>query len=149
MSSPPNIGTDRSLDRRPFASYVLPSVPVGTLDHYLGSDWGGLGLRRAIELGPAATRAEVERSGLRGRGGAGFPTGLKWAGVRAQPGTHRYVVVNGAEGEPGTFKDRAILRTNPYQVIEGLLIAAFAIDAIETFVRDVPRLPGDHRAGTR
>jgi NADH-quinone oxidoreductase subunit F len=114
--------------------YVLPAEPVGTLDDYLGSDWGGLGLRRAVELGPAATRAEVERSGLRGRGGAGFPTGRKWAGVRAQPGTHRYVVVNGAEGEPGTFKDRAILRANPYQVIEGLLIAAFAIDAIEAFV---------------
>ena len=73
-------------------------------------------------------------SGLRGRGGGGFPTGRKWSGVAAQTGTRRYVVGNGAEGEPGTFKDRALLRANPYQFVEGIIIAAFAVGAEEAFI---------------
>jgi NADH:ubiquinone oxidoreductase subunit F (NADH-binding) len=114
--------------------YLLPDEPLPTLDHYLATDYGGLGLAKAVELGPEATIREVAAAGLRGRGGGGFPTGRKWAGVRDQPGTHRYVVANGAEGEPGTFKDRAILRANPYQVVEGVIIAAFAVGAIESFI---------------
>jgi NADH-quinone oxidoreductase subunit F len=114
--------------------FLLPPEPVGTLDEYLATDWGGLGLKRATELGPDGTIDEIARSGLRGRGGGGFPTGRKWAGVRDQPGTHRYVVANGAEGEPGTFKDRALMRTNPYQVVEGLMIAGFAVGAVETYL---------------
>jgi len=73
-------------------------------------------------------------SGLRGRGGAGFPTGSKWATVRGGTGTHKYVVCNAAEGEPGTFKDRSILRANPYQVVEGIAIAAEAMGARDAFV---------------
>src|SRR5438270_4787754 len=75
------------------------------------------------ELGPDQVIAEVSLSGLRGRGGAGFPTGTKWASVREGGGRHHYAVCNGAEGEPATFKDRALMRANPYQIIEGLLIA--------------------------
>ena len=71
---------------------------------------------------------------MRGRGGAGFLTATKWRSVRSASGRHTYAVCNGAEGEPGTFKDRAILRANPYQVIEGLAIAAFVIEAREVFV---------------
>ena len=71
---------------------------------------------------------------MRGRGGAGFPTGTKWRTVQQAAGRHKYAVVNGAEGEPGTFKDRAIMRANPYQVVEGLAIAAFVIDALEVFI---------------
>src|SRR5258705_422381 len=82
---------------------------------------------RAVDIGPEATVREIAASGLRGRGGGGFPTGRKWEGVISQGGTHRYVVANGAEGEPGTFKDRALMRANPYQLVEGLIIAAFAI----------------------
>src|SRR5213075_1609349 len=93
-----------------------------------------LGLQRAIDLGPDDTVAVLTHSGLRGRGGAGFPTGTKWASVRAQPASRRYAVGNGAEGEPGTFKDRALLRSNPYQVVEGLLIAAFVIDAERAYL---------------
>ncbi len=85
-------------------------------------------------MGPQNTIAEVERSGLRGRGGGGFPTGRKWAGIAEQQSGRRYLVVNGAEGEPGTFKDRALLRANPYQLVEGLIIAAFAVGATEAFV---------------
>jgi NADH:ubiquinone oxidoreductase subunit F (NADH-binding) len=97
---------------------------------------GGRGLPRAHELGPGGTIQEVRLSGLRGRGGAGFPTGRKWQSVRgsAPADVPRYVVANAAEGEPGTFKDRAILRANPYQVVEGLAIAAHAMGATAAFI---------------
>jgi NADH:ubiquinone oxidoreductase subunit F (NADH-binding) len=115
-------------------SFLLPPAPVGSLDAWLATDDGGAGVETAQRLGPAATIDLVTRAGLRGRGGGGFPTGRKWAGIAGQQGTRRYLVVNGAEGEPGTFKDRALLRANPYQVVEGLIIAAFAIGAEEAFV---------------
>ena len=116
------------------STFLLPTESVHSLDEYLASAVGGLGLQRAHELGPARTIAELQRSGLRGRGGAGFPTGRKWASVAGAAGTLRYAVCNAAEGEPGTFKDRALMRANPYQLIEGLLIASFAIDATEAFI---------------
>jgi NADH-quinone oxidoreductase subunit F len=115
-------------------TFLLPDDPVTSLDAYLASDIGGLGVERAQRIGPAATIDTVVASGLRGRGGGGFPTGRKWAGLGAQDGTRRYVVCNGAEGEPGTFKDRALIRANPYQVVEGIIIAAFAVGAAETFI---------------
>jgi len=115
-------------------TFLLPPEPITSLDAYLATDVGGLGLARAQELGPAATIEEIRRSGLRGRGGGGFPTGTKWAGVASQPAARRYLVANGAEGEPGTFKDRALLRANPYQLVEGVFIAAFAIGAHDAFI---------------
>jgi NADH-quinone oxidoreductase subunit F len=113
---------------------LLPPEPITSLDAYLATETGGLGVQAAQRLGPGATIDVITRAGLRGRGGGGFPTGRKWAGIAGQAGTRRYVVCNGAEGEPGTFKDRALLRANPYQVVEGLIIAAFAIGAAEAFV---------------
>ena len=104
------------------------------MDEHLATDIGGLGVQRAQALGAAATIEEITRSGLRGRGGGGFPTGRKWAGIATQTEGRRYLVCNGAEGEPGTFKDRAILRADPYQVVEGVIIAAFAIGAEEAFI---------------
>jgi NADH-quinone oxidoreductase subunit F len=115
-------------------TFLLSDEPVTSLDGYLASEIGGLGIERAQRIGPAATIDAVLASGLRGRGGGGFPTGQKWASVGAQVGTHRYVVCNGAEGEPGTFKDRALIRANPYQVVEGVIVAAFAVGASETFI---------------
>jgi NADH:ubiquinone oxidoreductase subunit F (NADH-binding) len=115
-------------------TFLLPLEPVASLDAYLATETGGSGVRRAHELGPDATIDLVSRSGLRGRGGGGFPTGQKWAGIAAQTGGRRYLVCNGAEGEPGTFKDRALLRANPYQLVEGVAIAAFAIGATESFI---------------
>src|SRR5258706_20232 len=112
---------------------VLPAERVASLEEWLARG-GGHGLTRAKELGPEGTIDELERSGLRGHGGAGFPIATKWRTVRRAAGRHRYAVCNAAEGEPGTFKDRAIMRANPYQVIEGLAICALALDAPEVFI---------------
>jgi len=113
--------------------YLLPSQPVTSV-----AEWqevgGGLALEIARRLGPDDTIEELGTAGLRGRGGAGFPTARKWAGVRSSAGTHRYVVCNAAEGEPSSFKDRALLRANPYQVIEGLAVAALTVGAREAFI---------------
>ena len=114
---------------------VLPAEPVTSLDQWLALG-GGAGYERALELGPGGTVQEVSLSGLRGRGGGGFPTGRKWSLIRQEERSagDRYVVCNGAEGEPGTFKDRPILRRNPYQVVEGVAIAAFAVGATAAFI---------------
>jgi len=95
---------------------------------------GGRGLQTALATWPIAVIQEVARSGLRGRGGAGFPTGEKWRAVRAVGAGSRYAVCNAAEGEPATFKDRLLLRTNPYQVLEGLAIAAYAVGAERAYI---------------
>src|SRR5690606_24808534 len=113
---------------------LLPAEPITSADEYrhLG---GGQGLAATIAAGPDAVIERITASRLRGRGGGGFPTGLKWRGVAgADPGQRRFVVCNAAEGEPGTFKDRALLRRNPYLVLEGLAIAAFAVGAEEAYL---------------
>ncbi|MFN0091979.1 MAG: NADH-ubiquinone oxidoreductase-F iron-sulfur binding region domain-containing protein [Acidimicrobiales bacterium] len=116
------------------AAFLLPSAPLQRVEDYLSTPTGGRGLRRALAIGRAATIAEVTRAGLRGRGGGGFPTGQKWSSVASQTGSVRYLVCNGAEGEPGSFKDRGLLRANPYQLVEGLFIAAYALDAAGVYV---------------
>ena len=118
----------------PTSTFLLPPQPIATLDEYLATEFGGLGLKRAQEIGPEATRLEVLASGLRGRGGGGFITGRKWDTIAAGGDGRRFVVCNGAEGEPGTFKDRALMRANPYQLVEGVIIAAFAVGASEAFI---------------
>jgi NADH-quinone oxidoreductase subunit F len=127
---------------------VLYPTPIASLDEYLARG-GGAGLEAALAMDHDAIIAEILASGLRGRGGAGFPTGIKWRTVRDYHATSTAstVVVNGAEGEPGTFKDRTIIRTDPYAVIEGALIAARAVGADEvviatkrSFGREVARL---------
>jgi NADH-quinone oxidoreductase subunit F len=112
---------------------VLPVEPVTSFEAFRERG-GGRGLERAVAIGPDAALDEVRRAGLRGRGGGGFPTARKWEGVRAHAEGSRYVVANGAEGEPGTFKDRAIMRADPYQIIEGVIIAGFVVGAAEAFV---------------
>lgn len=114
---------------------LLPSTPMTSLDEYLAAG-GGRALPLARERGAAWVLAQLERAGLRGRGGAGFPTVTKWRSVAAggQELGDRYVVANGAEGEPGTFKDRPLMRANPYQVLEGLSVAATVVRAREAFV---------------
>jgi len=92
---------------------------------------GGYSAWRRIvteRIPPADIVNEVKNSGLRGRGGAGFPTGLKWSFMPATPG-QKYLLCNSDEGEPGTFKDRDILRYNPHQLLEGMLIGCYATGA--------------------
>ncbi len=92
---------------------------------------GYQGLRKALKHTPKEVQEIVKKSNLRGRGGAGFPTGMKWSFVPMgdEVPTPKYVVVNGDEMEPGTFKDRLLLETNPHQLLEGMLITAYAIQA--------------------
>ncbi|MDH3293923.1 MAG: hypothetical protein OER95_06330 [Acidimicrobiia bacterium] len=113
---------------------LLAGDRVDSFDRYVNT--GGLqGLAEAERLGAESTIDEVAASGLRGRGGAGFPVGVKWRSIAAggDGAGERFVVANGAEGEPGTFKDRTIIRHNPYLLIEGLLIAAHTLGASRAF----------------
>lgn len=86
------------------------------------------------EMTPQQVVDEMTRSGLRGRGGAGFPTGLKWSTVAKSPGSKKYVVCNGDEGDPGAYMDRSILESDPHLVLEGMAIAAYAVGADHGFV---------------
>ncbi len=114
---------------------VLPPEPIRSLDAYVAAG-GGAGLENARSSGADAVIAEITRSGLGGRGGAGFPAGRKWAAVAANRSASipAAVVVNAAEGEPGSFKDRAIIRANPFAILEGALIAALTVGADEVIV---------------
>ena len=86
---------------------------------------------RAIEIGADRVIAEVTKSGLRGRGGAGFPTGIKWKTAADAPATPKYVVCNADEGDSGTFSDRMIMEGDPFVLIEGMTIAALAVGATQ------------------
>ena len=90
---------------------------------------GAASCAHPASLPPDEIISEIHRSGLRGRGGAGFPTARKWREVRAAAGSPKYVICNGDEGDPGAFMDRMILESYPYRVIEGMLIAALAVGA--------------------
>jgi NADH:ubiquinone oxidoreductase subunit F (NADH-binding)/DNA-binding response OmpR family regulator len=91
-------------------------------------------LEKALTRKPEAIIAEIKESGLIGRGGAGFPTGLKWEAAFNQAETEKYFVCNAEEGEPGTFKDKMLLDQNPHKVIEGIIIGAYAIGSSEGYV---------------
>ncbi|MFV3076028.1 formate dehydrogenase beta subunit [Niveispirillum fermenti] len=95
---------------------------------------GFKGIARALELGPSNTIEEVVRSGLRGRGGAGFPTGVKWRTVAASPADRRYIVCNADEGDSGTFADRMMLEGDPLALIEGMVIAGYGVGANKGYV---------------
>ena len=86
------------------------------------------------EMTPAQVVQEVTKSGLRGRGGAGYPTGLKWSTVAKAVGTQKFVICNADEGDPGAFMDRSVLESDPHRVIEGMLIAAYAVGASEGYI---------------
>lgn len=111
----------------------------GTIDPTSITDYiaqgGYQALAKALlEMEPEAIIEEVKASGLRGRGGAGFPTGLKWEFVRKAPGQLKYLICNADEGDPGAFMDRSLLEGNPHSVLEGMIIAARAIGATEGYV---------------
>jgi NADH-quinone oxidoreductase subunit F len=114
-------------------AFLLPQKPVELVEAYV-SDGGGQALNKALKMPREKIIAEVKKSGLRGRGGGAFPTGLKWAGVAYDPCPTKYLVCNGSEGEPGSFKDHMLMRRNPYQLLEGIAIAAYAIGAKKAFL---------------
>jgi formate dehydrogenase iron-sulfur subunit len=95
---------------------------------------GYAGLSRALGLGAAEAIAEVKTSGLRGRGGAGFPTGIKWETVRAAHASQKYVICNADEGDSGTFADRMLMEGDPFSLIEGMTIAATAVGATQGYI---------------
>lgn len=119
----------------PFIYRVLDPTPCTSLRAYINNG-GGEALFASRRVNSANVIDAIERSGLRGRGGAGFPTARKWRSVltNASPDTPTPVVINGAEGEPSTFKDRTILRNNPYRVLEGALIACAVVQAEELVI---------------
>ena len=104
------------------------------IDEYIALG-GYQGLRKALlEMSPEGIIAEIKASGLRGRGGAGFPTGRKWELARAVAGEEKYVICNGDEGDPGAFMDRSIVESDPHCVLEGMTIGARAIGASQGFL---------------
>jgi len=109
--------------------YIDPS----NINHYIANG-GYNSLGKALSMQPDAIIDEIKRSGLRGRGGAGFPAGIKWELCRKASGQTKYVVCNADEGDPGAFMDRIVLESDPQQVIEGMAIAAYAVGAHEGFV---------------
>ena len=114
-----------------------------SLDDYLALG-GYSALSRALfEMSPEQVLEEIKKANLRGRGGGGFPAGSKWETARNAPGDKKYVIVNGHEGEPGAFMDRALFTGNPHSILEGLIIGAYAIGAHQGFIytrHDSPQL---------
>ena len=101
--------------------------PVGLDEYRAGGGWDAW--RKALtEMTPEAVTEEVKASGLRGRGGAGFPTGTKWSFIPKTAGA-KYVAVNADESEPGTFKDRELMEVEPHRVLEGVALCCYAIGA--------------------
>jgi formate dehydrogenase iron-sulfur subunit len=128
------------IDKHPWlaSQQRLTFSRVGRIDpldlgDYLGHG-GYRGLRRALEIGPAATVQQVIDSGLRGRGGAAFPTGVKWQTVATQPSAPKFIACNADEGDSGTFSDRMLMEGDPFALIEGMTIAGVAVGASQGYV---------------
>ncbi|MGC9321978.1 MAG: NADH-quinone oxidoreductase subunit NuoF [Kosmotogaceae bacterium] len=109
------------------------SIDPRNLEEYIALD-GYQGLAKALRLTPEDVIEELKKSNLRGRGGAGFPTGLKWEFTQRVESDEKYVICNADEGEPGTFKDRLIMEGDPHSVIEGMIIAGYAVGASKGYI---------------
>ena len=109
------------------------SIDPANINHYLANG-GYRGLARALEMGPKQVINELRESGLRGKGGAGFPTWRKWEFSREAQASRKYVVCNGSEGDPGVFSNRMLLESDPHAVLEGMLIAGYTIGAEQGYV---------------
>ncbi len=109
-------------------------VDPDRIESYIAAD-GYLALRNVLrEMTPQEVVQAITRSGLRGRGGAGYPTGLKWATVAKTASSRKFVICNADEGDPGAFMDRSVLESDPHRVIEGMIIAAYAVGADQGFI---------------
>ncbi len=109
------------------------NIDPENINHYMANG-GYKGLAKAIRMRPQEVLDEVKKSGLRGRGGAGFPTGVKWQFCHDAPSDIKYIICNADEGDPGAFMDRALLEGDPHAVLEGMLIGAYAIGATEGYI---------------
>jgi NADH-quinone oxidoreductase subunit F len=103
------------------------------INHYLANG-GYSGFAKALTMTPESVIEEIKKAGLRGRGGAGFPAGLKWELCRKSPGNIKYIICNADEGDPGAFMNRSLLEGDPHSVLEGMLIGAYAIGASKGFI---------------
>jgi bidirectional [NiFe] hydrogenase diaphorase subunit len=112
------------------SGYVDPE----RINDYIAADGYQAMAKAMTELGPQGVVEEIKKSGLRGRGGAGYPTGLKWELVARQPAGVKYVVCNADEGDPGAFMDRSVLEGDPHRVLEGMAIAAYAVGAQQGYI---------------
>lgn len=108
-------------------------IDPANVDHYLARD-GYAGLKRALATTPEEVIDRIKRSGLRGRGGAGFPTWRKWQFARGAKGSPKYLISNGSEGDPGAFSNRLLMESDPHSLLEGMLIAAYAVGAEQGYV---------------
>jgi NADH-quinone oxidoreductase subunit F len=108
-------------------------IDPGDIATYMQKD-GFQALSKARKMGPEAVIAEVKASGLKGRGGAGFPCGTKWELARSAPGNEKYLICNADEGEVGTFKDRYSIQHDPFSLLEGIGIAAYAIGTTKAYI---------------
>src|SRR3989338_649269 len=106
------------------------SIETISIERYVSTG----GYKALKELKPEGVIKEVKSSGLRGRGGAGFPTWRKWEFVAGAAGDEKYLCCNAAEGEQGTFKDRCLIRSNPHQLIEWIIIASYAVGARKSYL---------------
>lgn len=104
------------------------------IEEYIARDGYKALIKALTEMTPQQVISEVMTSGLRGRGGAGYPTGLKWSTVSKAVGTQKFVICNADEGDPGAFMDRSVLESDPHRVLEGMLIAAYAVGASEGYI---------------
>jgi NADH-quinone oxidoreductase subunit F len=122
------------------AAFIGNQIPIATehrgaispldIDEYI-SNGGFEGLKKAFALAPSEIVGEMKNSGLRGRGGAGFPTGIKWEIIAARPEESKILICNGDEGDPGAFMDRMLLESYPFRIIEGMIIASWAVGSGE------------------
>ena len=104
------------------------------IEEYIAADGYRALVQALAEMAPAEIVQEVSKSGLRGRGGAGYPTGLKWGTVAKTIGTTKYVICNADEGDPGAFMDRSVLESDPHRVLEGMIVAGYAVGASQGYI---------------
>ncbi|MEW6413145.1 MAG: NADH-quinone oxidoreductase subunit NuoF [Candidatus Zixiibacteriota bacterium] len=109
-------------------------IDPGSIDEYIARGGYEAARKALTKMSPEAIIAEIEKSGLRGRGGGGFPTGTKWKFTRGAKGTKKYIICNADEGDPGAFMDRSVLEGDPSSVLEGMIIAGYAIGADEAYI---------------
>ena len=125
--------TDFYRKQRKVALKNIGEVDPGSIDDYLAHG-GYRALKRALAMSREEIVQEVIASGLRGRGGGGFPTGLKWQACAKMKNEPRYIICNGDEGDPGAFMDRSIMEGDPHNVLEGMTICAYAVGANQGFI---------------